>query len=79
MSYQINDYIRVDNKQSEIYSMLYQNMQDVFKEMEIEIMSPHYRATSDGNSTTIPKKYTTEDHKLPNFDVITKENKKNEP
>ena len=58
--------------------MLYQNMQDVYKEMWNEIMSPHYRAERDGNTTTIPKKYRPEDYKLPNFNVTTKENKKNE-
>ena len=59
--------------------MLYQNMQDVFKEMGIEIMSPQYRAERDGNTTTIFKKNVPEDYKLSNFDVIIKDNIKNEP
>lgn len=38
-----------------IYSYLHQNIQDYFNEAGIEIMSPHYIATRDGNETTIPK------------------------
>ena len=77
MFYTINDYIREANKQSDVYSMLYQNMQDVCKEMGVEIMCPHYRAERDGNTATISKKHAPDDCKLPNFDVTTKENKKN--
>ena len=57
--------------------MLYQNMQEVCKEMGMEIMSPHYRAERDGNTTTFSKKYVPEDYKLTNFDVTKKENKRN--
>ena len=47
--------------------------------MGIEIMTPHYRAERDGNTTTIFKKNVPEDYKLSNFDVIIKDNIKNEP
>ena len=77
MLYTINDYIREGNKQSEIYSMLYQNMQEICKEMGMEIMTPHYRAERHGNTTTISKKYAPEDYKLTNFDVAKRENKRN--
>ena len=40
---------------TQIYSNLYQSIQDVFTEADIEIMSPHYMAVRDGNETTIPK------------------------
>ncbi len=53
--YQINAYIKDANRMSQIYSDLYQNIQDKFNEAGIEIMSPHYMAVRDGNETTIPK------------------------
>ncbi len=53
--YQINAYIKDANRMSQIYSDLYQNIQDKFNEAGIEIMSPHYMAVRDGHETTIPK------------------------
>lgn len=54
ISYQLNVYTKEANKQATIYSQLHQNIQDVCSEMNIEIMSPHYRAMRDGNASTIP-------------------------
>ena len=51
----MNAYIRDANSLSQIYSDLHQNIQDVFNEAGIEIMSPHYIATRDGSETTMPK------------------------
>lgn len=70
--YQINAYIRESNKQATIYSELYQNIQDVCNEKGIEIMSPHYRAERDGNTTTIPEDYLAKDYKAPGFNVNIK-------
>ncbi|WP_291585186.1 mechanosensitive ion channel family protein [Bacteroides sp.] len=53
--YQINAYIKEADQLAQIYSNLYQSIQDVFAEADIEIMSPHYMAVRDGNETTIPK------------------------
>ena len=53
--YQVNAYIKDANQLAQIYSDLHQNIQDRFNEEGIEIMSPHYIATSDGSETTIPK------------------------
>ena len=53
--YQINAYIRGADQLAKIYSDLHQNIQDCFNEAGIEIMSPHYMATRDGNESTIPK------------------------
>lgn len=53
--YQVNAYIKEADKMAFIYSELHQNIQDRFNEAGIEIMSPHYMATRDGNETTIPK------------------------
>ncbi|MEO6819067.1 MAG: mechanosensitive ion channel domain-containing protein [Ginsengibacter sp.] len=78
VSYQINAYIRESNKQANIYSMLYQNIQDVCNEKGIEIMSPHYRAARDGNTTTIPADYLPKDYKAPGFTLNVNEDKKSE-
>lgn len=53
--YQVNAYIQDANRLAQIYSDLHQNIQDRFNEEGVEIMSPHYIATRDGNETTIPK------------------------
>lgn len=75
VSYQINAYTREANKQADIYSILYQNIQDVCNEKKIEIMSPHYKASRDGNSTTIPGEYLPHDYEAPSFNVnFKKEN-----
>ena len=53
--YQINAYITEADQLAQIYSNLYQSIQDVFAEADVEIMSPHYMAVREGNETTIPK------------------------
>ena len=67
VSYQINAYIKEANKQAHIYSNLHQNIQDVFNEKGIEILSPHYRAARDGSMTTIPAPYLDKNYKAPPF------------
>lgn len=52
--YQINAYIRDADKLAQIYSDLYQNIQDKFAAADVEIMSPHYTAVRNGNASTIP-------------------------
>ncbi len=52
--YQINAYIRDADRLGPIMSDLHQNIQDVFNEAGIEIMSPHYYARRDGSASTIP-------------------------
>lgn len=58
IAYEINGYTREVHHMSFIYSDLHANIQDVFAEHGIEIMSPHYRAVRDGASITIPAKDT---------------------
>lgn len=75
VSYQINAYTKEANKQAAIYSELHQNIQDCCNEVGIEILSPHYRAARDGNTTTIPENYLDKDYKAPSFNVnMKKEN-----
>lgn len=51
--YQINAYTKQPQKMSRIYSDLFQNIQDRFNEEGVEIMSPTYIATRDGNASTV--------------------------
>jgi small-conductance mechanosensitive channel len=69
VSYEINAYINEPNKQAVIYSVLHQNIQDICNERGIEIMSPHYRAARDGNTSTIPTSYLGKEYKAPFFNV----------
>lgn len=56
--YQVNAYIKDADKLAEIYSNLHQNIQDHFNRAGVEIMSPTFIATRDGNESTIPKPQT---------------------
>ncbi|MDD2961843.1 MAG: mechanosensitive ion channel family protein [Muribaculaceae bacterium] len=53
--YQVNAFIKDAQQMAKIYSDLHQNIQDCFNKAGVEIMSPHYVATRDGNETTIPR------------------------
>ncbi|RYJ37275.1 Mechanosensitive ion channel MscS [Flavobacterium anhuiense] len=72
VSYQINVYTKEPTKQPRIYSSLHQNIQDSFNVAGIEIMSPHYSALRDGNTTTIPPNYLKEDYESPVFNIKNK-------
>jgi small-conductance mechanosensitive channel len=69
VAYQLNAYTREANKQGAIYSSLHSNIQNVFNEKGIEILSPHYRAQRDGNQTTIPANYLSTSYSAPIFNV----------
>lgn len=69
VSYQLNVYTDAAAEMPKIYSHLHANIQDVFNENGVEIMSPHYRAARDGNTTTIPANYLPNDYKAPAFAV----------
>lgn len=47
VSYELNAYVHEANRQGYIYSKLHENIQDVFNERGIEIMSPHYVSGKD--------------------------------
>lgn len=57
VSYQLCVYTHNPEYQATIYSQMHLNIQDVFNENDIEIMSPHYRAGRDGSESTVPEKY----------------------
>lgn len=69
VSYQINAFTKEASKQALIYSNLYENIQDICNERNIEILSPHYRSARDGNHSTIPSSYLTKDYKAPGFNI----------
>ena len=73
VSYQINVYTKEPTKQPLIYSSLHQNIQDSFNAAGIEIMSPHYSALRDGNTTTIPPNYLKDDYEPSSFNIKSKE------
>ncbi|MCR9013518.1 mechanosensitive ion channel family protein [Aquiflexum gelatinilyticum] len=75
VSYQLNAYTRESIGMAKVYSELHQNIQDVFFERGIEIMSPHYRAARDGNMSTIPTKYLPQDYQAPAFNFKTDQKK----
>lgn len=72
VSYQINVYTKHPTRQPLIYSSLHQNIQDSFNAAGIEIMSPHYSALRDGNTTTIPENYLKKDYEAPFFNIKNK-------
>jgi small-conductance mechanosensitive channel len=69
VSYQINAYTRISNKQHITYSLLHQNIQDEFNKAGVEIMSSHYSNIRDGNKTTVPDDHLPEDYVTPSFRV----------
>ncbi len=69
VSYEINAYTNSPGIMAKIYGELYQNIQDKCNEVDIEILSPHYRAVRDGNQITIPANYLPADYQAPSFRV----------
>jgi small-conductance mechanosensitive channel len=69
--YQINAYTNAPNEQQNTYSNLNQNIQDVFNEAGVEIMSAHYQYIRDGNQTTVPADHLPDDYVAPAFRVKT--------
>lgn len=51
VSYQLNAFTDQPYRLPKIYSEIHSNIQDKFRDANIEIMSPHYRAERDGPST----------------------------
>jgi len=78
VSYQLNAHTNEPDKQPQIYNELHQNIQDGFNEAGIEILSPHYKASRDGNAMTIPKEYIPEGYEAPGF-KITVDKKDSKP
>lgn len=69
VSYEINAFTHDAAHTAGIRSELHQNIQDICNEKGIEIMSPHYRASRDGNQTTIPESYLPPEYEKPGFNI----------
>jgi small-conductance mechanosensitive channel len=54
ISYQINAYTKEASKLPFIYTELYKNIQDLCRDADIELMTPHYQAFRNGEQTTVP-------------------------
>ena len=54
VTYELNVYTKQANKMAAIYSELNTNLLDVFNEAGVEIVSPKYVASRDGNASTVP-------------------------
>ena len=54
VEYELNVYTKQAAKMQVIYSELRKNILDVFNEAKVEILSPKYVASRDGNHSTIP-------------------------
>ncbi|MGA1621531.1 MAG: mechanosensitive ion channel family protein [Synechocystis sp.] len=67
VAYTLKAYTNQPYKMQVVYSNLHQNIQDKCNEVDIEILSPHYRAVRDGNMTTIPSDYLPDDYQAPGF------------
>lgn len=57
VEYELNVYTKDSQRTPRIYSDLHANIQDVFNEAGVEIMSSHYMAVRDGNASAMPEKY----------------------
>lgn len=55
--YQINAYTRHPEQMNLIYSNLHQNIQDLFNEAGIEIMSPHFMGVRQTDQVFMPEEY----------------------
>ena len=55
VAYELNAYTDAPEIMPRTYSKLHQNIQDCFREGNVEIMSPAYTAFRNGNQITIPK------------------------
>lgn len=53
ISYELNAYTRMPSRKVLIYSLLHQNIQDVFDRAGVEILSPGYTSLRDGSSSTV--------------------------
>lgn len=69
VAYELNAYTAKPANMQNTYSVLHQNIQDKFNEAGVEINSPHYTSLRDGNQTTIPVNYLSDDYKSPVFEI----------
>jgi small-conductance mechanosensitive channel len=69
VSYQLNVYVTTATGIAQVYSDLHANIQDMFNEAGVEIMSPHYSTMRDGNTIAIPESYRPKGYEAPPFKI----------
>lgn len=69
VSYELNAYTDRPQVMAATYSHLHQNIQDVFNEAGVEIMSPHYSQIRDGNRMAVPDASLPPGYEPPAFRV----------
>lgn len=55
--YQINAYTRHPEQMAGIYSQLHANIQDIFHEAGIEVMSPHFMGVRQNEQAIMPEEF----------------------
>lgn len=60
VEYELNVYTNQPKKMVQIYSDMHAQIMDVFREANVEILSPRYISTRDGNPSTVPLKPSPE-------------------
>jgi small-conductance mechanosensitive channel len=82
VEYELNVYTKQVAKMQQIYSDLHKNILEVFTEAKVEILSPRYVASRDGNDIAIPgvksEKQETGVEKNPAEEIIDKITGKNQ-
>ncbi len=72
VSYQLNAYTDQPHQMALLYSTLHQEIQNVFFENGVEIMSPHYQTLRDGNEIAMPPHYRSADYSVAGFNIKQK-------
>ena len=69
ITYEINAFTNFPYKMPLIYSELHQNIQELFNDAGLELVSPHYHAVRDGNQIAIPEENIKEGYEKPGFKI----------
>ncbi len=69
VAYELNAFTGSSHRIPAILSGLHQNIQDVFKEAGVEILSPAYHSLRDGNAMALPKDGLPAGYQAPPFHV----------
>lgn len=67
VTYELNVFINNPKAMGKVKSDLHQNIQDIFFENGIELVSPNYTALIDGSETCLPKEYRKADYQVPSL------------
>jgi small-conductance mechanosensitive channel len=71
-AYEINAYTDRPNEMANLYSRLHEQIQNVFYEGGVEILSPNYAAVRDGNRMAVPDDYLPKGYQAPAFGILSR-------